>query len=258
MKLKDMIKPIKPEGSSNESSEIFRGSSDIDLAPEGILEAKKVASRTAGQFTHISSSPLRRALDTAHIVSKVNPKAGKVKTQTALEPWFLGQHEGRAVTPGRIGILNHHIDNPGKSLTGRGPKSTGDGESFNSFKNPLIGHNQSEISAFKSGQKRLNVTHYRDIHAVKSWLMSGAAPDKSIDTAFMKRKGTEEEKPGNMFHLDPKSLKLSQTDYADKDGIYLLRHGATAWNEKNRAVGSPSPNTGVSKKRLKDMVPVQL
>src|SRR5580700_2453199 len=97
MKLRDMI--IKPK---NESSEFFRGSSDIDLASQGVKEAKLIAARTAGQFTHIASSPLRRAKDTADIVARVNKPAGKPRIEKALEPWFLGQHEGQPVTADRL------------------------------------------------------------------------------------------------------------------------------------------------------------
>lgn len=239
----------KPKNGSNESSDIFRGSSNIDLAPQGLREAKLIASRTAGQFTHIASSPLNRAKDTANIVAKVNPKAGKVKIEKALEPWFLGEHEGQPVTPERLSTLAEHIKNPDKSLTGRGPKSTGDGESFNSFKNPLIGHIQSEISNFKSGEKRLSVTHYRDIHAIKAWLKHGAKEDKSIDIPDMAGKGDPDEKPGNLFHLHPTTLKLSKVEHADKEGIYLLRHGATAWNIENKVAG-PNPNIGITGVKL--------
>ena len=263
MRLKDMARGSRgtaprPKTTGNESSEFFRGSSDIDLAPQGVNEAKLAAARTAGQFTHIATSPLRRAKDTADIVAKANKQAGKPKVVRALAPWFLGQHEGHPVTPDRLADIADRIQNkPDEAVPGRGPRSTGDGESFNDFKNPLISHAQKEVQEHKPGERRLNVTHYRDIHAVKAWIKNGAKDDKSIDTEFMVSKGSRDEKPGNLFHLDPKTMKLTEAKDATKEGVYFLRHGATEWNEENEAVG-PSP---VSKPRsLKDMNqnPVQL
>lgn len=245
--MKGNLKP-KTASSSHESSEFFRGSSDIDLAPQGKEEAEKVADRNKDTFTHIISSPLRRAKDTAEIISKTNPQAGKVKTETALEPWFLGEHEGKEVTQDRLKELETHIkDKPDEALKGRGEKSTGDGESFNSFKNPLIEYVKKLLKDHKEGDKKLNLTHYRDVHTVRAWLKNGAKDDNSLDIPYMISKG--DEKPGNMFRLDPKKMDdLEQVEKADKEGIYFGRHGATEWNEENK--GGPSPNTEYKKSTL--------
>jgi hypothetical protein len=69
-------------------------------------------------------------------------------------------------------------------------------------------------------------------------------------------KGSKDEKPGNLFHLEPSTMKLSKADTADKAGIYFLRHGATAWNEGH---AGPSP-TGpkISAKMLGQAKPIQV
>ncbi len=245
--LKDLMKgKLKPKSStSTESSEFFRGSSDIDLAPQGVKEAEDVAERNKDKFTSISSSPLRRAKDTAEIISKTNPDAGKVKIEEALEPWFLGNHEGKEVTQARLDELMDKIkNNPDDKLEGRGEKSTGDGESFNDFKNPTLDYVKKQIADHKQGESPLNLTHYRVVHLVRAWLRGGAKDDNSIDIPFMVSKG--DEKPGNLFKLDPKDMSdLKEVEKADGDSIYFGRHGATEWNEENK--GGPSPNSGTSK-----------
>jgi len=223
----------------NESAEVFRGSSNIDLSPQGVQEAHGAAQRTAGQFTEIHASPLKRAQDTAKIVSRANPQAGPIKTTPALEPWFLGQHEGQAVTPERLADINDRIRNrPNDPVPGRGPQSTGAGESFNQFKDPLIQHVQQQLANFQPGQKPLNVTHYRDVQAVKAWLKAGHPPTREVDPDEMASKGSQH--PGDLFRLHPADMRLTPAKDAKQDGLYFLRHGATAWNAEN---SGPSPKS---------------
>lgn len=228
------------DSSTNESAEVFRGSSRINLSRQGYQEAHDAARRTANSFTSIHSSPLKRARDTAYIVARKNPQAGYVKPTPALEPWFLGQHEGQPVTPARIADLHDRVHSkPDEPIPGRGPKSTGSGESFNAFLHPLLKHVQHQLVDHKPGDKPLNVTHYRDIQAVKAWLAKGHPANREIDKQVMTEKGTQH--PGGLYHLDPSSMHLSAAEKADKPGIYFLRHGATEWNAENK--GKPEPNS---------------
>lgn len=229
--------------SPNESIEIFRGSSDIDLSAQGLQEARDAAKRTSGQFTEIHASPLKRAQDTAKEIIQTNRQVKDLHTETALEPWFLGQHEGQPVTPERISDICDRIKNkPDEAVPGRGARSTGDGESFNAFKNPLIELVIEEIAFFRPGDRILNITHYRDVQAIKAWLKNGAKDDLSIDTKLMTEKG--DQKPGDLYRLNPQNMELEETNDAGKDGIYFLRHGATQWNAENNG---PSPNRVLSK-----------
>lgn len=227
---------------ANESAEVFRGSSQINLSRQGYQEAHDAARRTANSFTSIHSSPLKRARDTAYIVARKNPQAGHVKPTTALEPWFLGQHEGQPVTPARIADLHDRVVNkPDSPIPGRGPKSSGAGESFNAFLHPLLSHVQHQLADYKPGDKPLNVTHYRDIQAVKAWLAKGHPGDRGIDKGVMTAKGSQH--PGGLYHLDPSSMHLTAAEKADKPGIYFLRHGTTEWNAENKGKPTPTPNT---------------
>lgn len=220
------------------SEEMFRGSSDIPLAQQGREEAHAVARATKGQFDVIYCSPLRRARETAAIVHDTNPKA-PVRITTALEPWFLGHHEGQKVTEERIADLNRRIqEEPDEKIPGKGPKSMGEGESFNDFKTPLLKHVQRLIGLYDEDKKFLNVTHYRDIQCIKSWLKEGAPKDLGIDAKEMTRKGDQE--PGALYRLEIPSLEFEESENAKEPGIYFLRHGATEWNAEN---SGPSPNT---------------
>lgn len=48
----------------------FQGSKDIDLSTEGILQAQYLKNRLGNDFDHIYTSPLKRALQTAEIISE--------------------------------------------------------------------------------------------------------------------------------------------------------------------------------------------
>jgi broad specificity phosphatase PhoE len=223
---------------ANESAEYFRGKWNIPLNDKGRADADAVAQRNAGKFTAIYSSPLGRAMDTAGRVAATNPQAGQVRVTEALEPWTLGQHEGQAVTPERLADLADRIRNrPDEPIPGAGRYSREPGESFNGFLHPLIGHVQEQLADWKPGDHPLNITHYRDIVALRAWLAKGAQADKSIDTEVMTTKGKE--KPGQLLTLDPRTMNLSEGD-APEDGISFLRHGETAANE-----GATNPAKGM-------------
>lgn len=231
-------KPVKDD-KANESAEVFRGSSQINLSRQGYAEAHDAAKRTASSFTSIHSSPLKRARDTAYIVARKNPQAGHIKVSTALEPWFLGQHEGKPVTAARIADIHDRVHNkPDEAVPGRGPKSTGNGESFNAFLKPLLQHVLQQLMSHKPADKPLNVTHYRDIQAIKAWLAAGHPTDLNIDKDVMTAKGDQH--PGGLYRLDLATMKLSPASDASAPGIYFLRHGATEWNAENK--GKPTPN----------------
>lgn len=210
-----------------ESKELFRGAWNVPLNESGRAEAVDAAQRTAGQFSRIYASPLGRAQETTQEIAKTNPQA-PVVTTPALKPWVLGGHEGEEVTPERIADLNERIANrPDEPIPGLGKMSGAPGETFNQFKNPLLDHVIQQIKTVQPGEKILNVTHYRDIHAIESWLRAGGKLNKSIDIGEMTSKG--DEKPGQMFKLERGGLKEVSTP--DDPGIYFLRHGETAANE---------------------------
>jgi broad specificity phosphatase PhoE len=120
---------------------------------------------------------------------------------------------------------------------GRGPLSTKDGESFNQFKNRALDATRAALADHEPGEKTAVVTHYRNIRAIQAWLNAGAKANNDIDVNTMKAKGDSE--PGDMFYMHPGGKALLKVDKADQPGVYLIRHGATAWNE-----GTDEPKSG--------------
>lgn len=68
----------------------FQGSTDIDLSKEGILQAKRVSKRFNGNFDYIYTSPLKRALKTARIISNkegIEPIVAEGLTEINFGDW---------------------------------------------------------------------------------------------------------------------------------------------------------------------------
>lgn len=221
---------VEPENPTGEGSgvDIIRGSSDIPLSPEGQQQALKLSQELRGKATHIFSSDLKRAAETAMAISSTNPQAGKPQFTPALRPWHLGEIEGQP-TEKVLDRINQYIaKKPDEVVPGRGKLSTSDGESFNQFKDRFLGHLLNQIANYKPGDRLVNVTHYRDIRAMESWLKGGAKADKSIDAQEMMRHADDH--PGKLIRLDPQTLEMAHVANANTPGIYFARHGKTAFN----------------------------
>jgi len=215
--------------------EFFRGAWDVPLTAKGLQDARDVAQRTAGQFTEIHASPLNRAHATAQEVAHSNPQAGPVQTEPALRPMALGVHEGEEVTPERSDALNAQLAlRPKEPLPGVGKLSGQPGDSFNAWKGPLIAHIERQWARFQPGDRILNVTHYRDVQALKAWEKAGFPRNRGVDIGEMVQKG--EQKPGDLYRLDPHMGAITEAPDASQDGIYFLRHGETEANNTNAAV----------------------
>jgi len=210
------------------TTERIRGSSDIPLAKKGVEQARAMGKATAGQVDKIHMSALSRAIHTGAAIKASNPDAETNITKD-LHPWRLGNMEGKPVDEALPRMQHLIADHPDEvAAPGRGPASTEDGESFNSFKNRFLGHIVNQLKNHEPGTKEVNVTHYRGIHTTEAWLRNGAKPDLSIDKDYMMQKG--DSKPGELFYINPRTKHLEKVDDAKKPGVYLARHGETAWN----------------------------
>lgn len=196
-------------------------------------QAIDIAQRNAGKFHKIVSSSLGRAKDTAAALKATNPDAA-VHVSDELHPWRLGGHEGKPVDDVLPDMLDRIENRPGEQAPkGRGPLSTKDGESFNDFKDRSINATKAVLNDIQPGERVAMVKHYRNIRADAAWLAAGAKPDNSIDTKTMMEKG--DSKPGDMFYVHPGTKSLQKVAVADQPGLYLVRHGATAWNEEDKS-----------------------
>lgn len=220
--------------------ERFRGSSELPLTPEGVEGAKKLALQLAqkGGLDEIQTSDLGRTVHTAKIISNYT-HAPITYQGKGLHPWHLGQLEGQEITPERLQQQNDLIKyTPDTPVEGRGPLSTEDGESFNSFKNRTLPMLQSLISKSSSDPTRKIgvVTHYRVKKLLDAWMAKGMDPNGDIDPDEMTRHGSQN-KPGSIDRLvmDPYAgPQMYDVDTSSPGnlggGLYFLRHEKTDWN----------------------------
>jgi broad specificity phosphatase PhoE len=217
--------------------DIIRGSSDIPLSPEGLAQAHTLGIQFAqkGGLDKIATSDLLRARQTAQAISHYT-HAPIIYSGDKLHPWHLGEMEGSLTSeaiPKMESMMESHPDDaPG----GHGPQSTQDGESFNSFKN-------RGLSAFKmllaehtaNPEAKIGATtHYRMIRLANAWMKAGGTGNDNIDVPSMKGKGGP---PGSVWQFSKgpgEAPDLKQINMDDPKpltgGIYLIRHGKTAWN----------------------------
>ena len=211
------------------SGERFRGSIEFPLNGNGVKTAQEAAAKNPNAFTRMIASTLGRTGETQQIMATTNPQASLSRTD-ALRPMHLGGLEGTPVTPEAINWMNNHmVQHPDVPFPGVSQSGV-PGESFNQFRDRVATHFLQQLRDYHTGQRILNITHYRDIQLVNS-LLKGRMT--SIDMDEMTRKG--DQKPGDLFKLDLKTNKLKPVDSAFDDPsepqIYYQRHGETVANE---------------------------
>lgn len=155
---------------SNDSSKDFiRGWVDVPLNEQGKKEAKElVAYIKTLHPAHIYSSDLSRAADIARDAGKVCKCPLTVSKD--YRPWGLGSFQGKPAKD-VVPQLQKYIDNPDKPVPGGG-------ESFNQFKNRVLGAMRKIMAQYQKDEENLVVvTHFRDIKLIQSWLAKGGAED---------------------------------------------------------------------------------
>ena len=236
------------KSSAEPVTERFRGSSQVPLTPEGIAKAHELAKKLAkfGPFDEIFASDLDRTMRTAQIIARAT-HSRPPKATPALHPWHLGRFEGQPVTKAAIDYLNHLAhDEPDKKLTGRGPKSTADGESFNDFvKRAGTFFYEQAAKLRKDPDLRIFIeTHYRDLLLFQALADEGMPKDFKHEAGrlFEQKKGNADIPPGTIlrFYCDGDKLKFDHFEFDKREGgLYAGRHEATPWN-KPSGTGAPS------------------
>jgi broad specificity phosphatase PhoE len=206
----------------------IRGTSNIPLSALGRKQVADLALALKGQVNKIHSSDLDRAVATAAAIRQTNPDAFVVNITHKLHPWRMGEHEGKLTEEMLPIMLDRIAKNPDQVMEGISPQSGSRGESFNQYKNRLLGYIRDEVLR-NANPKEVTVvtTHYRPIRTLESWLKAGSPHDLSIDTNEMLQKGDSE--PSDLFYLHPDG-KLVKVNDAKDAGVYFARHGATEWN----------------------------
>jgi broad specificity phosphatase PhoE len=214
--------PQPDAGREGANTRRVTGSANIPLNDAGRAQSRELAGRVAGKFSQVLSSPKDRSLETARMVD-----AG-ARTSDALGPWKLGDHEGKPADAERAAINDRVVNRP-DSTPGVSAHSGEKGESFNQFRERVLGAVMQQMREAKPGERVLDVTHGRNLRLIDAWAKAGMQDDKSIDTAEMTKDG-EWSKPGQLFRLT--SGGLESVEKPERDGIYLARHGETDFQGK--------------------------
>jgi broad specificity phosphatase PhoE len=218
--------------------EKFRGSADVPLTDEGLMKAHKLGINLAerGGIDRIMASDLNRTLTTAKVLNHYT-RAPIVHVGTELHPWHLGALEGQEVTPERVDFMNDLIRNhPDYQIPGRGELSTGDGESFNQFKNRVLPlyDNVLRQHIANPGERTMLVSHFRNKKLMEAWIRTGAKPSGEVDKEEMTQDGGS---PGSLMRVsyDPRiGYQINDVDEESNQrllgGVYICRHEKTPWN----------------------------
>jgi len=241
-------------GSDGQSGQdIIRGSTNIPLSPKGTQQAAQLAERfkAKGGLDEMFSSDFDRALQTATPIAKAS--GIQVHPTKSLHPMYWGGAEGRP-TQQVLGMMNSYIDkHPDKKLPGKGKGSTLPGESFNTFKQRALTGMDWLIQRYESSHPDVKIgatSHYRVAKLVEAWAKAGfpeptgfhprskdvtgkTDPPGSVHRIFLDDKGKRQMQPVEMQNSQPL-----------KGGVYLIRHGLTAYNSEN---AGPLPSNEVSK-----------
>jgi broad specificity phosphatase PhoE len=234
--------------SPSENTHRIRGSSEIPLTSEGLQKTHELGQQLArkGGFDEIKASSLGRTQQTAQILSKYT-RAPITHVGDELHPWHLGELEGQPVDH-VIDFQNDLVKNhPDFKVPGRGPLSTRDGESFNDFKDRTLPFIDKQLRQhIADPQRRVAlVTHYRDKKLVDAWIRKGADPNMEIDPEEMTSYSSDPPGSIDRLHWDRNlGPQMSPVDVKSptqlQGGVYLIRHGQTAWNEERQG----EPNSG--------------
>lgn len=218
--------------------ERVRGSANVPLNEEGRQQAQDLAQRVgaSGGADVVYTGPSDRHVNTGHMIAKASGLKGVIATKD-LGPWRLGSLEGQPVDKVRP-MMDHYASmHPYDKVPGRSPDSTEDGESFNDFLQRFLPFADKQAKLWSPNEKIMNVTSYRNIHALMSWLKNGAPESHDIDMDHMLSKGTT--KPGDLMKLNPEELSLDKVkDTSSGPGIYWARHGSTQYNSSMDSKGS--------------------
>lgn len=230
------------------TQELVRGTTNLPLEPEGAKQADELGKNLLrlgwGPVDPIYASALDRTVRTARLIA-AHTKSSVTPTK-ALHPWHLGALEGTPVKDA-LPLMNYYMEKrPDTPVPGKSPASTEPGEAFNDFRWRALPFLR-EVMRHWDGKQRIGlVTHFRFLKLTKGWLEAGMPWNFDVDIPEMKKIDNE---PGSVHWLHPSlsaksgwaidDIKPAEENKQLPAGIYLIRHGRTAWNE-GRGTGQSS------------------
>lgn len=219
------------------SVERIRGTSDVPLNLQGIIEAHKIGGHLArkGGLDAIHTSDLGRAQSTAKIISRITDTP-IIDTTDKLHPWRLGPLEGKPVSEA-LHIAHKFMNRyPDARLEGMSAHSTKPGESFNEFKKRVLSYVEKILHELHRNPdlKLAIVTHLRDQKIIEAWVSNGSPKDYQVDKNVLEDLKHAEtcsvdrvHQVGGRWAITPVDLKSSSPM---PGGLYVIRHGNTDWN----------------------------
>jgi broad specificity phosphatase PhoE len=230
-KLTALAKTLK----GGDKLERIRGSIDIPLAPEGKEQAKHLAQvvKQGGGLDEVHSSNLQRAKDTGDEVAKASGVPNQPTPE--LQPWHLGDMEGKPVDPKLVSKMNDFVAHPDKVPVEGDEQSTAPPESFNTFKDRVLTHLHKQIRRAVVHKKKIGVVgHFRTFRLWESHVKAGGK-GREIDHVNMVKKPRPSEETGHIAKIsDEVGKPVFEPHVAGTKltkGVYLMRHGKTSWNK---------------------------
>lgn len=220
------------------SHDRIRGAADIPLTPEGHAQVQELGGhfQRNGPLDTVISSDLQRTRDTAHAIAGDAPVIITPHLRDINYGRFTGMQTRDVIVPINKAILK----TPDAPVDGAG------GESFNHYKDRLTGVTKLAIEAGNAHpDARIGlVVNRRSIKTIQAWLDNG-----KMDNNFKAPTLVGDDpnlKPGTVFRIDGHkegdyAVNAVDTTQPMGPGIYLIRHGLTAWNGESHPEPKPLP-----------------
>lgn len=214
----------------------IRGSVNLPLTHKGLHEVEEVGRKfqQGGGLQHIMTSDMSRTQATAQALSRHT--GGAISTTPALRDMAYGALEGKPSKEAIHTINDHIVNHSDTPLPGRSPQSTSVGESFNQYKNRMLPVIQAAIAHHEANPygRHAIVLNRRSIKTIEGFLDTGTVHDLNTNPEKVTEFKGDSTKPASVFKMnkvDKDHYKVSEADPSDKGpGIFLVRHGQTAWN----------------------------
>ena len=235
---------LRPDGTKIDK---IRGSVDLPITPKGLKQAEALGKVIAkkGGLDDITSSDMQRTKATANAIGGCC--GVPVRTTPNLRDMAYGALEGKPSSEA-IPVINDRIKRqPSKPFAGQSKFSSTPGESFEGYKARLLPEVQAGMKELEANPrlKKGFVVNRRTIKMIDGWVRKGAKPDLSTDYNRVTHFGDDTE-PGSIHRLHKSGGKWQVKDVdglkgMDKipGGIYLVRHGETAWNSDPKKLPQP-------------------
>ena len=218
-----------------DGADVASGSSPIPLDDRGQARAAELPTILPKPDKIITSGVLR-SIEMAKPMVDAYPNASQ-QIDSRWDAMHKGVLEGQA-TPEVNEVVDHNARTaPDQPIPGGGPLSIDPGESWNNFSGRVISAASDALDNWKQNPNEVHtVFTHSDVlkglaaHAEK-W--GDGMPSASIDPDYFEQQ--EAGKPGSVYRYDTDNLGRPHLwDVSDSPpdagGLYLIRHGETAWD----------------------------